>query len=350
MEKPWLNSYAPGVPAHIDLDAYHSIVNLFEECCDKYADRVAYHNMGADLSFTDLEYLSRNFAAALQDMGMEQGDRIALMMPNLLQYPVALFGALRAGLIVVNTNPMYTARELRHQLLDSGAKAIVVLESFASVVEKVRDEVPLEHVITTSVGSLLDFPKSMLVNFVLRHVKKKVPAWKLPGSVKFQDMLDKGVKLPLRPVSIAIEDVAFLQYTGGTTGVAKGAMLTHRNIVANLLQARAWLANLDTDHEIVITALPLYHIFALTANCLTFMYLGGTNILITDPRNMPAFVKELGRHPFTAVTGVNTLFNGLLNTEGFADLDFSTLKLTLAGGMALQQAVAENWKKVNGVT
>ncbi|MDX1698154.1 MAG: AMP-binding protein, partial [Thiohalobacterales bacterium] len=235
-------------------------------------------------------------------------------------------------------------------LLDSGAKAIVVVENFASVLEKIRDEVPLEHVITTSVGELLDFPKSMLVNFMLRHVKKKVPAWNLPGSVKFQEVLDRGVKLPLRPVNIAIEDVAFLQYTGGTTGVAKGAMLTHRNIVANLLQARAWLAHLDTDNEIIVTALPLYHIFALTANCLTFMYLGGTNILITDPRNMPAFVKDLGRHPFTAITGVNTLFNALLNTDGFADLDFSTMKLTLAGGMALQQAVAEHWKQVTGVT
>ena len=348
--KPWLDHYSPGVPAHIDLGRYHSIVDLFEESCEKYADRVSYHNMGAELSFSDLEYLSRNFAAALQDMGMEQGDRIALMMPNLLQYPVALFGALRAGLVVVNTNPMYTARELRHQLLDSGATAIVVVENFASVLEKIRDEVPLEHVITTSVGDLLDFPKSLLVNFMLRHVKKKVPAWNLPGSVKFQEVLDRGVKLPLRPVNIAIEDVAFLQYTGGTTGVAKGAMLTHRNIVANLLQARAWLAHLDTDNEIIVTALPLYHIFALTANCLTFMYLGGTNILITDPRNMPAFVKELGRHPFTAITGVNTLFNALLNTDGFADLDFSTMKLTLAGGMALQQAVAEHWKQVTGVT
>jgi len=350
LEKPWLNSYAPGVPANIDLDAYHSLVDVFEKSCEKYGDRVAYYNMGAELSFTELEYLSRNFAASLQDMGLKQGDRIALMMPNLLQYPVAMFGALRAGLIVVNTNPMYTARELRHQLLDSGAKAIVVVENFASVLEKVRDEVPLEHIITTSVGGLLDFPKSMLVNFVLRYVKKKVPAWKLPGSVRFKDMLEKGVKLPLRPINIATEDVAFLQYTGGTTGVAKGAMLTHRNIIANLLQARAWLANLDTDEEIIITALPLYHIFALTANCLVFLYLGGTNILITDPRNMPAFVKELDRHPFTAITGVNTLFNALLHTEGFAELDFSTLKLTLAGGMALQKVVAEQWKYVTGVT
>ena len=350
MERPWLSSYPEGVPAHIDLDAYHSIVDILEESCSKYKDRMAYHNMGAEITYADLDYLTRNFAAALQDMGLQQGDRIALMMPNLLQYPVALFGALRAGLTVVNTNPMYTARELRHQLLDSGAKAIVVVENFASVLESVRDEVPLEHIITTKVGDLLDFPKSTLVNFVLRYVKKKVPAWSLPGSVKFQDILAKGIKLPLRPVNIAFEDVAFLQYTGGTTGVAKGAMLTHRNIVANMLQARAWLNQLGDSREIIITALPLYHIFALTANCLTFLYLGGSNILITDPRNMPAFIKEMGRHPFTAITGVNTLFNGMLHTEGFAELDFSTLKMTLAGGMALQRAVAEQWKEVTACT
>jgi len=350
MEKPWLSSYPPGVPANIDLGAYHSIVDILEESCNKYKDRMAYHNMGAELTYAELDYHSRNFAASLQDMGLQHGDRIALMMPNVLQYPVALFGALRAGLVVVNTNPMYTARELRHQLVDSGAKAIVVVENFASVLQSVRDEVPLEHIITTGVGDLLDFPKSLLVNFVLRHVKKAVPRWSLPGSVKFQDVLDKGTKLPLRPVNVSFEDTAFLQYTGGTTGVAKGAMLTHRNIVANLLQARAWLAQLDDSHEIIITALPLYHIFALTANCLTFLYLGGSNILITDPRDMPGFVKELGRHPFTALTGVNTLFNGLLHTPGFADLDFSTLKLCLGGGMAVQKAVADRWKKVTGIT
>jgi len=297
-------------------------VDVLEQSCASYGDRMAYHNMGAEISYSELDYLSRNFAAALQHMGLQQGDRIALMMPNILQYPVALFGALRAGLVIVNTNPMYTARELRHQLLDSGAKAIVVVENFASVLESVREDVPLEHIITTGVGDLLDFPKSLLVNFILRHVKKKVPAWSLPGSEKFLDVLDKGAKLPLRPMNITFEDVAFLQYTGGTTGVAKGAMLTHRNIVANLLQARAWLAHLDDSREIIITALPLYHIFALTANCLTFIYLGGSNILITDPRDMPGFVKELGRHSFTALTGVNTLFNGLLNTPGFSELDF----------------------------
>ena len=350
MEKPWLKSYPPGVPAQIDLSGYRSIVDLLEQSCSKYKDRMAFHNMGAELSYSELDYLTRNFAASLQNMGLQPGDRIALMMPNILQYPVALFGALRAGLVIVNTNPMYTARELRHQLVDAGAKAIVVVENFASVLEGIRDEVPLEHIITTGVGDLLDFPKSLMVNFVLRHVKKTIPAWKLPGSEKFQDVLDKGKKLPLKPVNIAFEDIAFLQYTGGTTGVAKGAMLTHRNIVANLLQSRTWLAQLDDEsHETIITALPLYHIFALTANCLTFLYLGGSNILITDPRDMPGFIKELGRHPFTAITGVNTLFNTLLHAHGFSDLDFSNLKMTLGGGMAVQKAVAEHWKEVTGI-
>jgi len=351
MERPWLKNYPPGVPATIDLSGYRSIVDILEHSCSTYKDRMAYHNLGAELSYSELDYLTRNFAAYLQDLGLQPGDRIALMMPNILQYPVALFGALRAGLVIVNTNPMYTARELRHQLVDAGAKAIVVVENFASVLESVRDEVPLEHIITTGVGDLLDFPKSLVVNFVLRYVKKSIPAWKLPGSEKFQDALDRGKKLPLRPVSIAFEDIAFLQYTGGTTGVAKGAMLTHRNIVANMLQARAWLAQLDGEsHETIITALPLYHIFALTANCLTFLYLGGSNILITDPRDMSGFIKELGRHPFTAITGVNTLFNSMLHTDGFADLDFSNVKMTLGGGMAVQKAVAEQWKKVTGVT
>ncbi len=350
IEKPWLKSYPPGVPAQIDLSGYRSIVDLLEQSCNKYKDRMAYHNMGAELTYSELDHLTRNFAAALQNMGLQPGDRIALMMPNILQYPVALFGALRAGLVIVNTNPMYTARELRHQLVDAGVKAIVVVENFASVLESVRDEVPLEHIITTGVGDLLDFPKSLLVNFVLRHVKKTIPAWKLPGSEKFQEVLDKGKKLPLKPVNIAFEDIAFLQYTGGTTGVAKGAMLTHRNIVANLLQSRAWLAQLEDDsHETIITALPLYHIFALTANCLTFLYLGGSNVLISDPRDMPGFVKELGRHPFTAITGVNTLFNALLHAPGFSDLDFSNLKMTLGGGMAVQKAVAEHWKEVTGI-
>ncbi|MGD8384787.1 MAG: AMP-binding protein [Lysobacterales bacterium] len=350
MQKPWLKNYPPGVPASIDLGQFRSIVDLLEQSCEKYAERVAFHNMGSEISFADLDFLTRKFAAGLQEMGLMQGDRIALMLPNVLQYPVALFGALRAGLIVVNTNPMYTGRELRHQLVDAGARAIVVIENFAHVVADVRDEVPLEFIITTAVGDLLDFPKSVLVDFVLKYVRKQVPSYSLPGAVKFEEVLESGAKLPLRPVSLAFEDVALLQYTGGTTGVAKGAMLTHRNIVANLLQARAWFMHLEAGHETIITALPLYHIFALTANCLTFLYLGGTNVLITDPRDMDGFVKELGRHTFTSITGVNTLFNSLLNTPGFAELDFSSLKMALAGGMALQRAVAEQWKRVTGVT
>ena len=349
-EKPWLSSYPPGVPTHIDLSEHHSIVDVLEKSCAKHKDRMAFHNMGAELSYAELDFLTRNFAASLQAMGLQQGDRIALMMPNVLQYPVALLGALRAGLIIVNTNPMYTARELRHQLLDSGAKAIVVVENFASVLESVLDEVLLEHVIVTGVGDLLDFPKSMMVNFVLRHIKKSIPAWNIPTSVRFTDVLSKGAKLPLKPVNIAFEDVAFLQYTGGTTGVAKGAMLTHRNIVANLLQSRAWLAQMDHSNEIIVTALPLYHIFALTANCLTFIYLGGSNILISDPRDMTGFVKEMARHPFTAFTGVNTLFNSLLNTPGFSELDFSPLKMTLGGGAAVQKSVADEWKAATGIT
>ena len=350
MDKPWLKSYPPGVPANIDLGEHASIADLFEKSCNKHRDRVAYHNMGADLTYAELDFLTRNFAAALQGMGLQQGDRIALMMPNTLQYPVAMFGALRAGLTIVNTNPMYTARELRHQLVDAGAKAIVIVENFASVLEGIRDEVPLEHVITTGVGDLLNFPKSFLVNFALRHVNKAIPAWSMPGSVKFTDVLDKGKKLPLKPVNIGFEDIAFLQYTGGTTGVAKGAMLTHRNIVSNLLQAKAWLTQLSHSTETIITAIPMYHIFALTANCLTFIYIGGTNILITDPRDMEGFIKEMSRHPFTAITGVNTLFNSMLHTPSFAELDFSTLKMALGGGMAVQKAVAEHWKQVTGVT
>jgi long-chain acyl-CoA synthetase len=265
---------------------------------------------------------------------------------------VALFGALRAGLVVVNTNPMYTARELKHQLLDSGARAIVVVENFASVLQKVREDVPLDIIITTAVGDLLKFPKSLLVNFVLKHVRKAIPAWCLPGSVSFREVLELGAKLPLRPLTIGFEDIAFLQYTGGTTGLAKGAMLTHRNLVANMLQARVWLApaGIGNDVEIIITALPLYHIFALTANCLVFMGLGGVNVLITNPRDLPAFVAEMAKVPFTMITGVNTLFNALLNTADFARLDFSALKGALGGGMAVQRAVAEHWKQVTGTT
>jgi long-chain acyl-CoA synthetase len=348
--KPWLNHYPSGVPEYIDLDEFHSIVDVLEKSCEKYRDNTAFICMGTRITYGELDQLSRNFAAALQTRGLKQGDRVALMMPNILQYPVALFGILRAGLTVVNTNPMYTPRELRHQLLDSGARAIVVVENFAHVLQEVRDEVPLEHVFTTGIGDMLDFPKGTVVNFVLKYVKKLVPAWKLPDARKFTEVLVEGSKLPMQQVNVGFEDIAFLQYTGGTTGVAKGAMLTHRNLVANMLQARAWLGDMEVGGEFIITALPLYHIFALTANCLTHMSLGSENLLITNPRDMPGFVKEMSRYPFTAITGVNTLFNALLNTEGFTDIDFSHLKTTLGGGMAVQRAVADRWKKVTGVT
>jgi long-chain acyl-CoA synthetase len=350
VNKPWLKSYPDGVPAEIDLGDYTSIVDIFHQSCDAYRDRTAYLNFDRALTFGDLDRLSRDFAAWLQGKGMRKGDRIALMMPNILQYPVALFGAMRAGMVIVNTNPMYTPRELKHQLQDSGARAIVIVENFAHVLEKVRDEVPVEQVVTTRIGDLLGFPKGLLVDFTLKYVKKAIPAFRLPGATRFGDALAQGEKLALDPARLQLDDLAFLQYTGGTTGVAKGAMLTHRNLVANMLQSKAWMisADLGQDVEIVISALPLYHIFALTANCLVYMAMGGVNVLITNPRDMPGFIKELKKVPFTFIPGVNTLFNGLLNTPGFADLDFSTLKGALGGGMAVQRAVAERWREVTG--
>ncbi len=350
LNKPWLNSYPKGVPAQIDLSVYSSIVDVLEHCCEKYRHKTAFICMGTEISFAELDQLSRSFAALLQSRGLKPGNRVALMMPNILQYPVALFGVLRAGLTVVNTNPLYTSRELHHQLVDSGVRAIVVVENFAPVLAAVIDDVPIEHIFTTRIGDMLDYPKGLMVNFVLKYIKRKIPKTNLPGSSSFSDALSEGKKLPLQSVSIGFEDIAFLQYTGGTTGVAKGAMLTHRNMVANMLQSVAWLGHLTIGEELIITALPLYHIFALTANCLTFMCLGATNLLITDPRNMKGFVKEISRYPFTAITGVNTLFNGLLNTEGFKDLDFTGLNCTLGGGMAVQRSVAEEWKQLTGVT
>jgi long-chain acyl-CoA synthetase len=349
-DRPWLKHYMEGVPAQIDLEQYHSVVDILDQSCEQFRDRVAYENFGTSLTYGELDRMSRNFAAALQAKGMQPGDRIALMMPNILQYPVALFGALRAGLVVVNTNPMYTQRELRHQLVDAGARAIVVVDNFAHVLEAVLDEVPVEFVFTTAVGDLVRFPKGPLLNFVLKYVRKAIPPYSLPTAERFTEAMNRGEKLPVQPVRLGFEDIAFLQYTGGTTGVAKGAMLTHRNMVANMLQAKAWLGNLEVGNEVIVTALPLYHIFALTANCLVFMALGGRNLLVTNPRDMPGFVKELGKTPFTAITGVNTLFNALLNTEGFDQVDFTKLKLVLGGGMAVQRAVAERWKEVTGVT
>ena len=351
MEPIWLKSYPPGVPAEIDMTQFRSLADVFEQSAAKYSGRVAYINMGKSITYAELDRQSRNFGAWLQSVcKLPKGARVALMMPNLLQYPIALYGALRSGYTVVNCNPLYSPRELQHQLADSGAEAIVVVENFASVFQEVRDKTHVKHVVTTGLGDMLGFPKSMIVNFVVKHVKKMVPAWSLPGSVSFASALSQGNQHAWSPADLTHDDIAFLQYTGGTTGVPKGAMLTHGNIVANLQQSHAWLTPaLDPNRqETIVTALPLYHIFALTANCLTFVKIGASNLLITNPRDIPGFVKELAATPFTALTGVNTLFNALLANEDFRKLDFSKLNLTLGGGMAVQRAVAEKWKQVTG--
>ena len=351
-ERPWLANYPAGIPAEIDPEEFPSIHAVLEGAIARYRDQAAFSCMGVSITYGELDELSTRFAAYLLcELKLKKGDRIAIMMPNCLQYPIATFGALRAGLTVVNTNPLYTARELRHQLVDSGARAILVMDNFGQVVEKVRSDTSLEHVITTGLGDMLGFPKGAIVNFVVKYVKKMVPDYSIAGATRFREVLKAGARHVMPTVEIAPADIAFLQYTGGTTGVAKGAMLTHRNLVANMQQASAWVGQqAQPGKEVMITALPLYHIFALTANGLVFMKFGAKNILITNPRDMPGFVKELKREPFTAITGVNTLFNGLLNTPGFEDVDFSQLRLTLGGGMAVQRSVAERWKKVTGVT
>ena len=351
-ERPWLASYPAEVPHQIDPDEYPSIVAVLQSSLEKYRDRPAFSNMGRSITYAEVDKYSKQFASyLLNELKLKKGDRVAVMMPNCLQYPIATFGILRAGLTVVNTNPLYTARELRHQLVDSGASAILVLDNFGPTVQEVLADTQVKQVITTGLGDMLGFPKSAIVNFVLKHVKKMVPDYDIPGAIRFRNALTLGQMHPLPPVEIHNEDIAFLQYTGGTTGVAKGAMLTHRNLVANMQQASAWIGrNAKMGEEVIVTALPLYHIFALTANGLVFMKFGGHNHLITNPRDMPGFVKELSKIPFTAITGVNTLFNGLLNTPGFDKIDFSHLHLTLGGGMAVQRAVAERWKAVTGVT
>lgn len=347
MDKIWLQRYPAGVPETIDPDHFNSLVDIFEQSIEKYGDKIAYVNMDTELSFNELDVLSRQFAAYLQQQGLKKGDALAIMMPNLLQYPIALFGALRAGLVVVNVNPLYTARELKHQLSDANAKAIVILDNFADTLEKVEAEVPVEKVILTAIGDMLPAPKRWLVNAVVKYVKKMVPSYKLNNTETFRAALSQGAKVEYQRPQMSGDDLAFLQYTGGTTGLAKGAMLSHRNMVANLEMVSAIVAPLvDDGEETIVTALPLYHIFALTANCLTFMKHGGRNILITNPRDMKAFVKELAKYPFSMISGVNTLFNGLLHAEGFKDLDFSHLKIALGGGMAVQRSVAEHWERV----
>ena len=352
IERPWLASYPQGTPAEINADEFASIPDVLQGAIDQFRDRPAFTNMGVTLNYAQVDELSRQFAAyLLGELKLKKGDRVAIMMPNCLQYPIATFGVLRAGLAVVNVNPMYTARELRHQLGDAGVSVLLVLDNFGHTAQKALEKLDVPHLITTGLGDMLGFPKGAIVNFVLRHVKKMVPDYSLPGAVRFRDTLAAGRKHTLPKVTISPQDIAFLQYTGGTTGVAKGAMLTHRNMVANMEQASAWIAGgLAPAGETIITALPLYHIFALTANGLVFMKIGGHNWLITNPRDMPGFVKELKKVRFTAITGVNTLFNGLLNTPGFDEVDFSSLKITLGGGMAVQRSVAERWKQVTGVT
>lgn len=347
MDKIWLKRYPTGVPETIDPDHFNSLVDIFEQSIQSYGDKVAYVNMDQEMTFNELDALSREFAAYLQQQGMKKGDALAIMMPNLLQYPIALFGALRAGLVVVNVNPLYTPRELKHQLSDANAKAIVILDNFAHTLEKVEPDVPVEKVFLTSIGDMLPAPKRWIVNAVVKYVKKMVPSYKLKNTVDFSSALKQGAKAKYKRPEMTGDDLAFLQYTGGTTGLAKGAMLSHRNMVANLEMVSAIVAPLVNDgEETIVTALPLYHIFALTANCLTFMKHGGRNILITNPRDMKAFVKELEKYPFSMISGVNTLFNGLLHAEGFKDLNFSHLKIALGGGMAVQRSVAEHWERV----
>ena len=349
MERIWLRSYPEGTPAEIDPDAYDSLVALLEESCRRFAERPAYHNLGVTLTFRDLDRLSAEFAAYLVGLGLAHGDRVALMMPNLLQYPVALFGVLRAGLTVVNTNPLYTPRELRHQLIDSGARCIVIVENYAHVLAEVIDDSAIEHIVITGVGDLAGFPKRTVVNFVVRRIRHLVPRFNLAGAVSFRAALARGAQIGLPHRPVGGEDIAFLQYTGGTTGVAKGAMLTHRNMVANLMQMAAFWKNiLEPGRDVMITPLPLYHVFCLTCDCLLFMQQGGLNVLITDPRDVPAFVHELRKWSMTMITGVDTLFRALLNHPGFARLDFARLKLGVAGGMPLQPTTAEKWRAVTG--
>ncbi|MFT4057958.1 MAG: AMP-binding protein [Legionella sp.] len=347
MDKRWFEQYQDGVPHEIDPGQYSSLVTLFKESCDKYKDRIAYSNLGTEINFKELDELSRDFAAYLQQLKMKKGSRVAIMIPNILQYPIALFGILRAGFVVVNTNPLYTTDEVIHQMNDAEAEAIIVLANFAKTLEKALPSIPsIKHVIVTQIGDLFPSIKRFIVNSVVKYIKKMVPAYSIPRTVDFRYALLEGKQSTLHHVELDHDDIAFLQYTGGTTGVAKGAILTHGNLIANLLQAYSWISPVIGEYEIIVTALPLYHIFSLTANCLTFMKIGAKNILITNPRDMNHFIKELKHSGFTTITGVNTLFNAMLNHPKFKEVDFSKLKLTLSGGMTLQKSVALRWREV----
>lgn len=348
---PWFKFYPESVDSEINVTAYSSVVNLFEESVHKFGDAIAYECMGKTMTFNEVDQYSKKFASYLQnDLNMKKGDRVAIQMPNCLQYPVALFGTLRAGMVVVNANPLYTSKEMKHQFEDAGVDAIVIVANFANNLEKIRQEIKAKHVIVTELGDMLGGLKGTIVNLVVKHVKKMVPAYNLPRAIKWKSMMAKADAAKFRNEKMTLADTAFLQYTGGTTGVSKGAELTHGNIVANMQQISAWMKpKLKEKEEVVITALPLYHIFALTVNCLAMMKIGAHNVLITNPRDMPGFIKELAKHKFTVITGVNTLFNGLMNNEAFAKLDFSPLKVAVGGGMAVQKATAEKWEKITGV-
>ncbi|WP_028534916.1 AMP-binding protein [Paludibacterium yongneupense] len=352
MEKIWLDSYQHGVAHEIDVTAFTSICDVFNRSVQRFHDRPAMACMGTTLSYGELGSEVAAFSRYLvHDLGLARGDRVAVMMPNLLQYPIAVFGILAAGLTVVNVNPLYTPRELEHQLEDSGACAIVILENFAAVLQEVIAHTQIKHVIVASIGEMLRFPRGPIVDFVIRKVKKMVPPWSLPGHTRFRTALAAGRRRPELQIDVTREDIAFLQYTGGTTGVSKGAMLLHSNIIANMLQAGEWVRPVVHEGgEVIVTALPLYHIFSLTANLMIFTELGALNVLIPNPRDIAGFIKEMRNYPVTAITGVNTLFNALLNHPDFAALDFSTWRLALGGGMAVQGAVAERWKAVTGTT
>ena len=351
MSHVWYKNYEPSVAHAIDLNQYSSINDIFGEAFKKFAQLPAFHNMGTSITYAELDAQGRKFGSYLQnDLKMVPGDRIAIMMPNILQYPVAVVGALYAGLVIVNCNPLYTARELEHQLKDSGSKAIVIFENSAAVLEKILGQTGVKHIITTQIGDRLKFPKNHIVNFVIKNVKKMVPSWSIQGAVSFNAAIAMGDPSKLKMPELKHSDLAFLQYTGGTTGVSKGAELTHGNIMANMLQAKEWIKNVaNMGSEIIITPLPLYHIFSLTANLFAYSSLGALNVLITNPRDVPAFIKELKKWKFTAFTGVNSLFNLLLSHDEFRTVDFSSLRLTLGGGMAVQKSVAERWKAVTKV-
>jgi len=348
-QRPWLKNYPSGIPANINADEYSTLVEMFEETFKKYGSRTAFACMGKEFSFSQIDKKSRDFGAYLHSRGLQPGDKIALMMPNLLQYPIALFGALRAGLIVVNTNPLYTPREMRHQFTDSDVKAIVIAENFGSNLQKIMADTNISTVITTSIGELLGFPKKHIVNFVVRNIKKMVPKYDIPNTVTFSDALKQGKRFTLEEYKGEPDDVILHQYTGGTTGVAKGAMLTNRNLVANMLQIRAWMMPfLKEAEEVALNPLPLYHIFAFTVNCLALMSFGTTNVLITNARDLDSVIKAMKDYPISLVTGVNTLFNALINHKNFETVDFSNLKVTVGGGMAVQRSVAEAWQKITG--